>query len=191
LTNGNLLDVFNTDYIEDESADAYVAFEYVPRFFRNERFQDIVKTQIMIWILGISVLSASYIAHVILMKFHVMNDDQMSDRFRKTVLDIYVGQDISYRVDSMSIVQRIGELFVISQRINMNSIGFNPEIASKWYEWPIMRMSGLLFRSDGRGTVFLHPNPIIWSFALIGVAGVIILILFVLIWGKDRRFWFC
>jgi dolichyl-phosphate-mannose--protein O-mannosyl transferase len=88
LTNSNLLDLFKTDYSEDESTDAYVIFQYVPRFFQNERFQDIVKTQIVIWILGTSVLSASYIAHVNLMKFHGLNDDQMSDRFRKTLLDM-------------------------------------------------------------------------------------------------------
>jgi dolichyl-phosphate-mannose-protein mannosyltransferase len=48
-------------------------------------------------------------------------------------------------------------------------------------------MSGLLFQSDGHGTILLHPNPVIWSFALLGAIGLIVLVILVVIWRKDQE----
>jgi len=118
----------------------------------------------------IFVFLMSFVIHIILLPYNGPGDAYMGYEFRQTLINISnANEDMSKRVRSPSMLNRIIDLNIIMHQSNMRLKASHP-YSSKFYQWPLLISNRLYFwrKFDLSIALLLNPtNVIITSLSVV------------------------
>jgi dolichyl-phosphate-mannose--protein O-mannosyl transferase len=116
-------------------------------------------------IVAVLVMLSCFAVHLIVLEFHGTDEAFMPYPFRQTLIRTGT-TDFSHRTSGMPLLKRIFTLIAAMHRSNMG-ITASHSASSKWWEWPLVLMQGIVYFSN-RFSLVLHPSPFVWYPAALG-----------------------